>query len=333
MNRSLFLVLVLVLAAAAGGWWWSNRPVPVGVVTATTGEAAEIVYANGVVEPRTWAKVTSVIRERIVELCKCEAEEVYAGQPLGKLDDGDQRAALREWEARMTFARNELERVAGLLEKRVTTQQAYERAAAEVAQAEAAVGAARAKLDDYVLRAPMTGKVLRRDGEVGEVAEPGQVLFWVGVPEPLEVVADVNEEDIPRVTEGQRALVASDAFAGRRLEATVLSITPKGDPVAKTYRVRLSLPADTPLRIGMSVEVNIVSRVVTGATLLPRAAFEGDTVVVVEADRLVRRTLAVGIRGARAVEVKGGLAAGARVVSPYPAGLAEGTAVIVKEAP
>ncbi len=106
----------------------------------------------------------------------------------------------------------------------------------------------------------MDGVVLRRDGEVGEIVEPGQILFRVGVPKPLQVVAEVNEEDIPRVAVGQTVLLRTDAFPGRRLEGKVHEITPMGDAVAKTYRIRISLPDDTPLHVGMSVEANVVTR-------------------------------------------------------------------------
>jgi hypothetical protein len=63
---------------------------------------------------------------------------------------------------------------------------------------------------------------------------------------------------MPRVEAGQRALLRPDAYPERSLEAVVDSITPKGDPVTKTYRVRLALPETTPLLIGMTVEVVIV---------------------------------------------------------------------------
>ena len=115
----------------------------------------------------------------------------------------------------------------------------------------------------------MDGVVLRRDGEVGEIAEVGQILFRVGVPKPLQVVAEVNEEDIPRVAVGQTVLLRTDAFPGQRLEATVREITPMGDPVAKTYRIRVALPDDTPLRPGMSVEANVVTREKPNALLVP----------------------------------------------------------------
>ncbi len=85
----------------------------------------------------------------------------------------------------------------------------------------------------------MDGVVLRRDGEVGEIAEAGQILFRVGVPKPLQVVAEVNEEDIPRVALGQTVLLRTDAFPDRRLEGKVREITPMGDVVAKTYRIKV----------------------------------------------------------------------------------------------
>ncbi len=41
-------------------------------VTPERGTAVEIVYATGGVEPVRWAKVASVIRDRIIDICYCE---------------------------------------------------------------------------------------------------------------------------------------------------------------------------------------------------------------------------------------------------------------------
>jgi hypothetical protein len=121
-------------------------------------------------------------------------------------------------------------------------------------------------------------------------------------------VPEVNEEDIPNVSVGQSALLHSDAFRGRALRAEVDSITPKGDPVAKTYRVRLALPEDTPLMIGMSADVNIVVRVAENTLLIPSLAIENGAVFVVESGVARRRSVETGIRGVRAVEILSGLA-------------------------
>lgn len=327
----LFRSLVLVGAAVAAGaaYWSFTRPATVAVVQARRGDAAEIVYATGVVEPRNWAKVTPLLRERIVERCDCEGRRVEKGEVLARLDSAQAEATLAELKARQKLAAAEHDRLAVLVERNVTSQQVLDRARSEVGQTSALIAGQTARLENYVLRAPMQGTVLRRDGEVGEIAEPGTVLFWIGEAKPLRIVAEVNEEDIPRVRTGQRALIRADAFPDRTLAATVDSITPKGDPVAKTYRVYLALPDDTPVLIGMTVELNLIVRVAQEALLLPVNALQGNAVFTVEGDVARRRELAIGIRGTGEVEILSGLPEGARIVAPYPPKLADGARVSV----
>ncbi len=323
------LVVIAAVAAAGAAYWSFSRPATVAVVQARRGDAAEIVYATGVVEPRNWAKVTPLVRERIVERCDCEGRRVAKGEVLARLDSAQAEATLAELKARQKLAAAEHDRLAVLVERNVTSQQVLDRARSEVGQTSALIAGQTARLENYVLRAPMQGTVLRRDGEVGEIAEPGTVLFWIGEAKPLRLVAEVNEEDIPQVRAGQRALIRADAFPRLTLEAAVDSITPKGDPVAKTYRVYLALPDDTPVLIGMTVELNLIVRVAQDALLLPVNAVQSNAVFTVEGDVARRRELAIGIRGTGEVEILSGLPEGARVVAPYPARLADGARVSV----
>ncbi|RVJ81463.1 efflux RND transporter periplasmic adaptor subunit [Sinorhizobium medicae] len=323
---------VAVAAAAAVGaaaFWYASRPVPLSVVAPKRGDAAEIVYASGVVEPRVWAKVTSTVRERIVEQCNCEGERVETGDALARLDDTEAQAILGELQARLSLAQEEYRRKLALAERNTISEQTVDRARTDVAQLEALIAGQEARLAAYVLRAPSAGRVLRQDGEIGEVAELGTVLFWVGEPRPLIVEAEVNEEDIPRVEVGQKAYLRSDAFPERALEAVVDSITPKGDPVTKTYRVRLGLPEDTPLRIGMSTDVNIVVRLSRNALIIPAAAVSGTKVAVVKSRKAMLREIKTGIRGTNGVEVLSGLEESERIISPLPPDLADGTRVDV----
>jgi membrane fusion protein, multidrug efflux system len=323
--------LLLLLLAAGAAYAWFSAPTTVRIAPAVRGQAAEIVYATGVVEPRSWAKVAPLVRERIVSLCDCEGEEVAEGDVLARLDDREPQAVLRELRARQDFTLRDLERLSDLAARSVGTRQDLERAESEEARIEALIAAQETRLEAYVLRAPLAGVVLRQEGEVGEVADPGSVLFWVGQPRPLRIVAEVNEEDIPRVRPGQRTLVRADAFPDQALEATVESLTPMGDPVARTYRVRFALPDDTPVLIGMSVEVNVVTAVHEDALLVPAAALGPDGSVWVARDgRAERRELAMGIRGATHVEVTEGLSEGETVILSAPAGLAEGARVRVE---
>ena len=127
------ILLLLALAAGAAGYFFlSNRPLEVRTVEVRRGRAAEIVYASGVVEPVQWAKVSSVLRERIVEVCNCEGQTVAPEDQLAKLDTSEPLAALRELEAKAAFARQELRRIVELYGTGTTTRQVYDKAAADV---------------------------------------------------------------------------------------------------------------------------------------------------------------------------------------------------------
>ncbi|HET9619259.1 MAG TPA: efflux RND transporter periplasmic adaptor subunit [Pseudolabrys sp.] len=334
MRRTRLIVIGLVIAAAAAGAYarFGRGPL-ITAAPAARGTAAEIVYATGGVEPMLWAKVASVVRDRIVDICRCEGSEVKKGDVLARLDARDIEAGLKELKAREQFLVNEMSRVSQLIAKGAATTQAFERAGMDLQTVQGLIAVQTEKIADYTIVAPMDGMVLRRDGEVGEIAESGQILFRIGVPKPLQVVAEVNEEDIPRVALGQTALFRTDAFPGRRLEGKVAEITPMGDVNAKTFRVKMALPDDTPLRPGMSVEANIVTREKPNALLVPADAVQGNAVFVVDGSRIKKRAVTIGIRGTRAVEVLDGLKEGERVASPATAALTDGARVRVQAAP
>ena len=326
------LWLAVLVAAAAAAWWWRyGRGPEVAARASWRGTAVEIVYATGAVEPVRWAKVTSLIRGRIVEFCDCEGKVVAKGDVLVRLDDREQRAQLQELKAREDFAKREVGRVTELIGRGSATTQAHERVSTDLRTIQALISVQMEKLDNYTITAPMDGMVLRRDGEVGEIVDPGQVLYRVGVPKPLQVVAEVNEEDIPRVAVGQTVLLRSDAFAGKQLAGKLRDITPMGDPVAKTYRIRIALPDDTPLQVGMSVEANVVTREKPNALLVPADAVQGTSVFVIADERVQKRNVEIGIRGTRAVEILSGLAEGERVASPALTDLGDGRRVRLKQ--
>lgn len=332
-RKVLTTIIVVLLIAAAGWWWWQGRVPQVTAVAASRGTAVEIVYATGGVEPVRWAKVASVIRDRIVEICDCEGETVKKGDVLARLDDREVQAGLKELKAREEFLRREMSRVTELIARGAATTQAHERAGMDLQTVQGLISVQTEKIADYTIVAPMDGVILRRDGEIGEIAEAGQILFRVGVPKPLQVVAEVNEEDIPRVALKQTVLFRTDAFPGQRLEGTVREITPMGDVNAKTYRIKVALPDDTPLKPGMSVEANIITREKPDALLIPTDALQSDAVFVIDGSRVRRRTVTIGIKGTRMAEVLSGLSDGERVAAPAATGLKDGARVRVTAAP
>jgi RND family efflux transporter MFP subunit len=135
----------------------------------------------------------------------------------------------------------------------------------------------------------------------------------------LRISAEVDEEDIAQVRPGQEVLIRSDAHPSRIFHGKVQAITPKGDPVARSYRVRISLPADTPLMIGMTTETNIVLRQGEHALLLPAGAVQQGKVWRVENGRLHPNNVTVGAKGATEIEILEGVGDGDWIVTaPSP---------------
>ncbi len=330
LSRLGWLLVAAAVGALAAGLWWVLAPVKLAATLPIKGDAAEVVYATGVVEPRYWAKVSALSRKRIVEMCQCEGQSVRKGDVLARLDDNEEKALLTELQARRDRLQQDAERMKPLVDRNITSRVSYDDKLTQVREYEARIAAQKDRIQDLQLRAPADGVVLRRDGEVGEIAGTANadVLFWVGQPKPLRIVAEVNEEDIAKVREGQKVLLRHEGFKSAPLEATIGEITPKGDPSTKTFRVYFALPDDTPLKIGMSVEANIVVREARGVTLVPAEAVRDGQVMAIDEDgRLKRTAVTIGIKGARMVEISGGLSPGRPIVSTFLPDLEDGARV------
>jgi membrane fusion protein, multidrug efflux system len=305
------------------------QPPTVTTAVAIRAPVSEAIYGTGTVEPERWAKVVPVQRRRLVELCRCEGQAVKAGQVLGRQDDAEERSALHQLEINNEQLERDLNRALRDRDKSEAARTEYEQRSTQFEESKSRINAQKVRLDALVLRAPLDGMVLRRDGEVGEIVGPTDVLFWVGPPAPMQVVAEINEEEITRIAVGQKAFLRSEAFSAQALRATVSQITPKGDPTRKTFRVYLLLPRDTPLRIGMTVEVNIIYREKTAAIVVPNEAVIGNAVQVVSNGKIQRVPVTVGIRGSRNVEIIGNVSKDTTVLSPARADLTDGTRVRV----
>ena len=313
----------LFVAVAAVAWHYLG-PVTVTAAAPSRGPAVEAVYGSGIVEPEVMVALGPKVSGRLQELAVDEGDTVRKGAVLARLDSRDLAATVAEWESRVRFGEAEFRRVEELYRRRLAAETDRDRARNELATATAARDRVREQLAEMTLRAPEDGVILRRDGEIGQLQRPGDILFWFSCCGGLRVSAEIDEEDIPSVALGQRVLIAADAFPNRVFEGTVHEITPKGDPVARSFRVRIALPADTPLRVGMTADCNIVVAERNDALRVPATAIAGDKLWVVRDGRLAEQPVTLGAGRDGLVEIRAGLAADDLVVSTLRDGLRPG---------
>jgi len=329
MRRGLIPIAVLFLAAVAGAavWLLWFAWIPVQVVAARTGPAVRAVYATGTVEPVLSVKISPTVGGRLVSMVAEERQSVQAGAVLAQLDDRESMARVAELKAKLAFQAEQLHRLQALRQSGTASRQAFEQAQSDHGQTAAALEQAARRLADLTIRSPIDGVVLQKEGEVGEVVREGQVLYWIGQPGQLRVSGEVDEEDITLVEVGQKALMKADAFPGKILDGTVSEITPRGDPVNRSYRVRIALPADTPLHVGMTVEINVIAAERPKAVLVPLAAVRDGEVWTVLDGRARRQKVDVGVIGDTQIEIRSGISAGEQVVVDPPKRLKDGARV------
>ena len=176
--------------------------------------------------PAERAEAAAAVREAEALLLRAQQElarqEGLAAKKLGSRQDLDLASTEMEAaRARLTRAREHL---------RVVDAPAREderaKAEAEVALPEARLAEAQAVYDKSFVRSPIDGEVLqriRRDGE--QVTELGDTpILAVGDMSRLRVRAEVDEADIALVHLGQAAYVQADAYGDRRFVGKVARI-------------------------------------------------------------------------------------------------------------
>jgi RND family efflux transporter MFP subunit len=309
LRRGPLLLLLLLAGGAAAFAWLHWRPVYVQVEHPHRGLAIDAVYATGTVEPTIAVPIAPRVAGRIVQLAVDEGTRVRRGQLLARLEDANLRQASEQLEAQARLAQQTLARARMLLQKGLGSVADRDKALADSQAADAALARSREELAFMTLSAPAAGLIIRRDGEIGQYIAVNQPIFHMQVdgPAPLRITAEVDEEDIAQVAVGQAVLIHADAFADKVFDGRVTEITPAGDATTRSFRVRIGLPDDTPLRVGMTTDANIIISRHADALLVPATALVGGSVWVVRNGRLTKQAVRTGLRGAGGVEVLDGL--------------------------
>jgi HlyD family secretion protein len=126
-------------------------------------------------------------------------------------------------------------------------------ARAEVATAQAALAAAQATRSDLVLIAPVTGVVLGRHAEAGEVVPPGIPVMTIGESARPWVRVYVSPGDAARLTVGAPAVATLDDFPDREFAGRIVSVATKAE---FTPRVALTENERADLLFAVRVELD-----------------------------------------------------------------------------
>lgn len=221
-------------------------------------------------------------------------------------------------------------------------------ASAQVQQMRAALDYAQTQLADTEIKAPVSGTVLQRIVETGEMVSPsafgesGARTSVVALADlsDLQIELDISQADFARLKMDQRAEIIPEAFPNLKYSGFIAEIAPEANRAKATVQVKVKVEnPDDQLRPEMNARVNFlgdakpaegrsVSRV-----LVPKEAVvrqDGKEVVfVIKGNRVELRSIRVGEETGGFFQVLDGLSGGESVVTAGADKLKDGDRVKV----
>lgn len=197
----------------------------------------------------------------------------------------------------------------------------------------ARIAALQAQLNKAQVRSKVSGTILTRNVEVGDLVQPGQSLFTIALDGKTEIRVPLDERNLSRLALQQPAVAIADAYPDKPFPVRIRFIAPSIDPQRGTVEVRLSVdPVPDFLRQDMTVSVNIETDQRAKALVIPNDALanvkeDSAEVLLLRDGKTQRQVVKLGLRGLSASEVLSGLSAGDEILVDATVSLADGKRV------
>jgi RND family efflux transporter MFP subunit len=309
------------------------QPAPVRIERVRVSGLPRTLELSGSLEASKTVKLGFLVAGRIDSIPAGENAWVEAGKLIARLDPANYQAALDIAEANLDQVQDEFDRLAQLQRTGSVSPADFSKVANGLRQAKAQRRLQQKNLADTRLSSPISGILIKRGAEVGEIAPVGAPLFVVAAIQPIRVVSQIPEQELRFVRPGQRARVKVEAL-DLEAEGVITQVGKAADPASRAFPVEAELPnADRRLLPGMVAEIRIPQADSAARMTVPLASLRrsgsGTAVFAVDsgAARVYLRKVALGkIYGDRA-EILSGLAAGEWVVADGASELQNGTEV------
>lgn len=313
------VLVIALIAAKKNGMIGSSDATEVTIGAAQKLTLEETVIASGKIQPEVEVKLSPEVSGEIIELPIEEGQDVKKGDLLVRINPdiyqsavnrakaalNSSKAALASSKAQLVEAKNNFDRNDKLYKQKVISDAEYDAAkrgydvaklnveSAEFQQqsAEATYREAQDNLQRTTIYAPQDGTVSMLNVEVGErvvgtAQMAGTEIARIANLENMEVLVEVNENDIIRVSMGDTAIVEVDAYLDKEFVGVVTEIANSAqltgvsaDQVTnfevkvrvlkESYEGMLKEDEKSPFRPGMTASVEIKTEKKKGVIAVP----------------------------------------------------------------
>ncbi len=327
---SLLIIVIIAIALISGCGKKSKTP-PYETVAATRGDIRNSISSSGRVEAKALVSIKSEIGGTIQTITVDEGDTVKKGQIIATLQSTDAELGYREARVNYELKKNDYERQKNLYDKNFISKSEMEQASLAMEMAEISYLKAKESLEDTKIYAPMSGIVVQKLLEAGDVIAGGKNAITSG--NDIMTIADLSKKyvrvnldeiDITNVKTDMDVNILVDAFPEDVFRGKVVRVCPMAslsnelayfDILAEVFDMK------DKLKINMSADIEFIIGEKKDIVMVPTEALKGRNghfmVLVLEPGRTkpTPREVKTGIEANGMVEVISGVNEGDNVVT------------------
>ncbi|MFY0255496.1 efflux RND transporter periplasmic adaptor subunit [Chitinophaga sp. 30R24] len=234
-----------------------SEPVPVITMKIEKRMVEDQISISGNIEGDKTVRLGFQVAGKINYIAASEGQQVAKGILLSSLEPTNYSIARDMAQAQLNQAKDEYARLKIMHDRQSLSESDFAKITHTLEQAEAQQKLQTKNLADTRLYSPITGVLLRKNAEVGEIVGTGTPVFVLSDISTVKVNAYIPENELHKIRIGQEASVyissVNNSFNGK-----IIEVGSAADPTSRAFTVKIQIPNPQLLiRPGMIAEVKI----------------------------------------------------------------------------
>jgi len=214
------------------------------------------IILRGRTEAVRHVEVRAETKGKVLEVLAEKGSIVEDGALLARISDDDRQARLQQSKALLAQREVEYNAASKLAKQGFKSETATAEAMAKLEEARAMVASMENDIAHTAIHAPFRGYVEERAAEIGDFLNVGDPVATVVDLDPILVIGQVTERDVPRLKVGMAG--SARLITGDVLQGKIRFIGATADEQTRTFRVELEVPnADKHIIQGLSTEMRL----------------------------------------------------------------------------
>ncbi|MBD1365408.1 efflux RND transporter periplasmic adaptor subunit [Mucilaginibacter sp. ZT4R22] len=297
---------------------------------------AKEVSVSGNIEGNTTVRLSFMVGGKINYISNKEGENITKGQMIASLDPTNYSIAKGTADVQVSTATDEFNRLNILHDRGSLSESDFSKVGFNLQQAKLQQRLQQKNLSDTRLYSPISGVLLKKQTEIGEIVGVGTPLFVIADIRKVKVLAYVPESELHEVKIGQISKInissLDKVFTGK-----VIEVGSAADATSRAFTIKIELdnPASL-IRPGMIAEAKIATTEKKQMILLPAECVQQDLanqsyVFVLDKtqNKVFKRRISLGNMFNNKIEIISGLINGEVVVTSGQKRLSDGSSISI----